>query len=247
MSAPFFTKLAGLQDKDPESVQVAVQKYFRLPYLPAFDPTRYLVLKLSAGQSYGEILNAAIRHHKGAARLLIDIGIEEKDLNEALTRLLDKEEKADLPMIKMLLDAKADPSSEDGSPLAYATYHGHSEVVKLLLQRGAVISDAAMENVFGDEHNEIDYEILEMLLEAKATPKGWMLRDAINKGDLKIAELLLQHGVEPEEALVEAQERAEEGGEETKYLDLLLKQGVSLTQEEIENPIIAERLAALGL
>ncbi|MCC6444967.1 MAG: sigma-70 family RNA polymerase sigma factor [Armatimonadetes bacterium] len=85
----------------------------------------------------------------------------------------------DLERVRLLLDANpasANESQPSGKrPLSAAAEHGHREIVRLLLERGANPN----------------------LPESRACPQGFALYAASQRGDLETAKLLLEYGADP--------------------------------------------------
>lgn len=80
--------------------------------------------------------------------------------------------KGNLSYVKLLVDAGADVNLYGWSPLIYAAYNGHAQIVDYLLKRGAQI-DAITENgssalFFAARFGHI--EVVELLLKNKADP-----------------------------------------------------------------------------
>ena len=80
--------------------------------------------------------------------------------------------KGNLSYVKLLVDAGADVNLYGWSPLIYAAYNGHAQIVDYLLRRGARI-DATTENgssalFFAARFGHI--EVVELLLKNKADP-----------------------------------------------------------------------------
>ena len=80
--------------------------------------------------------------------------------------------KGNLSYVKLLVDAGADVNLYGWSPLIYAAYNGHAQIVDCLLKRGARI-DATTENgssalFFAARFGHI--EVVELLLKNKADP-----------------------------------------------------------------------------
>jgi ankyrin repeat protein len=109
----------------------------------------------------------------------------------------------DVPRLRELLDAGADPSAfaPDGyTPLQLATFFGHREAGELLIDRGADLTAVSK--------NEMDTyplqaavagghtEIARLLLDAGAPPTARNLASARQSGNTELEQLLLERGAE---------------------------------------------------
>ena len=72
---------------------------------------------------------------------------------ELNSRLIAASEDGDTELVRGLLAAGADPATWGNMPLGSAVYHGHCEVVKLLLESGADVH--AMDDLVVDGHPEV--------------------------------------------------------------------------------------------
>ena len=118
----------------------------------------------------------------------------------------------DVRRVKSLINAQADLNQRDDdgfTALIYATVAGHSEIVKLLLEKGAYTYQAGKygRTSLHRAVNEGHLEIVKLLLEKGADPNqadkilGWTPLDrAVNEGHLEIVKLLLEKGADPNQA-----------------------------------------------
>jgi uncharacterized protein len=120
-----------------------------------------------------------------------------------------------LDRLRQLLDE--DPSlanawAEDGfQPLGLASFFGHLEAARLLVERGADVNSASrnemtvmpLHSAAATGDPEARYELAKLLLEHGADPnarqqdKFTPLMEADQVGDQRLRELLVEHGAEP--------------------------------------------------
>jgi len=108
----------------------------------------------------------------------------------------------DISAVREELQAGADVHARDDAALVIASYHGHCDIVKLLLDVGA---DVHASDQWGPEaalrHAAFFgwFEIAEELLQrgAEVEPRPEILTDAIERGKFDIVKLLLEFGVDP--------------------------------------------------
>lgn len=112
-------------------------------------------------------------------------------------------------IIRLLLQANADPNSPDGWALQIAAGQGHKEIVEELLQHGANVN---------------------ALTENPNFPQGSAMQAACESGRLEIVQLLLEHGANPNNGsgidsppIIAAARRGE-----AEILDVLVKAGADL-------------------
>jgi len=93
-------------------------------------------------------------------------------------------------------------------PLALAAFFGHPKTVKLLLDRGADVAQAARNPMkIQALHSAVtnSFESVKMLVDAGAPvnakqDKGWAaLHEAVNRGDVEMTRYLLAHGADPKQ------------------------------------------------
>jgi uncharacterized protein len=114
--------------------------------------------------------------------------------------------------VRDLLDA--DPSlanawGDDGfQPLGLASFFGHPDVARLLVEHGAEVNSASrnqmkvmpLHSAAAAQDPEVRYEIAKLLLDAGADPNARQqdeytpLMAADQHGDVRLRELLLEHG-----------------------------------------------------
>lgn len=109
---------------------------------------------------------------------------------------------------------EADPSvanawADDGfQPLGLASFFGHADVARLLVQHGAEVNSASrnqmkvmpLHSAAAAQDADVRYEIAQLLLEAGADPNARQqdeytpLMAADQHGDMRLRELLVAHG-----------------------------------------------------
>jgi uncharacterized protein len=116
--------------------------------------------------------------------------------------------------LRELLDADpalANAWAEDGfQPLGLASFFGHLEAARLLVESGAEINSASrnsfsvmpLHSAAASRDADVRYEISKLLLEAGADPNARQqdeftpLMEAEQVGDERLRQLLLEHGAE---------------------------------------------------
>jgi ankyrin repeat protein len=114
--------------------------------------------------------------------------------------------------LRELLDndpARANVFAEDGfQPLGLASFFGHVEAARLLVERGAEVNSASrnqmkvmpLHSAAAAQDPEVRYEISKVLLEAGADPNARQqdeftpLMAADQRGDARLRQLLVEHG-----------------------------------------------------
>ncbi len=156
-----------------------------------------------AGQGFSLVMLALYYQHPEVARIFIERGAP-LDLHEAAAA-------GALERVRELLDAEPgqvnQPAADGFSALGLACFFGHREVVRLLIDRGADVDQAAANALrVAPVHAAAarrDAVILAMLLAAGANPnavqqKGFTpLHTAASEGQRAMVELLLSHGADP--------------------------------------------------
>ncbi|KAF7971442.1 hypothetical protein HWV62_21216 [Athelia sp. TMB] len=126
-----------------------------------------------------------------------------------------------------------------GNALQAASYHGHSEVARILLEHGAQVNAlgkgrAALYTASLCGHPDVVQLLLEHGAAVNAVGQGeTALRAASRKGHIDIAQLLLQHGADVNESLQgrTALQAASRGGY-TDIVRLLLERGADVNAPE---------------
>ncbi len=120
-------------------------------------------------------------------------------------------QQGDCEVVKLLLDAKADPNQaceNSATPLYIAAQNGHFKVVKLLLEAKADPNQARNDGVtpLYIAAQQGDFEVVKLLLDAKADPNqaenGDMtpLYAAAQEGHFEVVKLLLDAKADPNQA-----------------------------------------------
>ena len=155
------------------------------------------------------ILFWAIRQKNGSetVKVLLDAGADPNKDTFLITAILERNTKA----AKLLLDAGVDPnqvSSGDRSALMWAAQRGNTEIVRLLLDKGAKVreNNAAMikaVTVSPRGHRKEVPEIVKMLIEHGADVntrfpyKNWtLLMFAVDNGFTESVKILLANGAD---------------------------------------------------
>lgn len=157
---------------------------------------------LDAGIEDAGAIGEAVRHFKTEnISLLLEAGLDVNACEGYAIRMAcersssgDNEED-DLAVVKMLLDAGADPNmcSSTGTPvLASAVECEYKRVVELLLSVGTKVDPKTMRKAI--VWNRI--ELMELLLKAGGTVDEASLRELASENNLEMLRLLLEHGVD---------------------------------------------------
>jgi len=88
--------------------------------------------------NYGfALVNAANGGHYDIVKLLLDNGVSVGGYHNDYFALTLSCEKGYLNIVKLLVEHGSDVNAEGGSPLKCASYNGHIDVIKYLLEKGA--------------------------------------------------------------------------------------------------------------
>jgi ankyrin repeat protein len=152
--------------------------------------------------------------------------------------------KGDVAAVKAFLDKGVDVNAKTqygATALAYACDKGHTELVKLLLERGA------NPNVRDTFYNATPMswaapkgyvEIVKLLVEKGATEKGDALNVGVEKGSVELVKLVLDKGDVAAGTLTKALTKAEEA-KQAEIVDLLKKAGAKpfekLSEEQLKS------------
>lgn len=177
--------------------------------------------------------------HRAMVELLIVKGaeVDARSLNQI--PLHKAAEQGFMAVAQVLLQNKADVNAKNsvgGTPLHQAVIRGHKAVAELLLENGANIN--AKDN---DGRTPLfaapNLEMAKFLVENKAdvntvANEGWMsLHSAVQTGQLKLVELLLQNGANLEAKLsarnFEGKTPLHLAGNQKEIVELLLKSGAN--------------------
>src|SRR6187431_3035482 len=119
----------------------------------------------------------------------------------------DAARKGDAAAVKKLLDEGVDVNTKfryDATALIYACDHGHLEVVKVLLERGA---DMGVKDTFygftplalatgpAQKKKPEHFEIAKLLIQKGAPGKEAALTGAVQSGDAELAKVIIASGV----------------------------------------------------
>ncbi|MFN7038915.1 MAG: ankyrin repeat domain-containing protein [Alphaproteobacteria bacterium] len=109
----------------------------------------------------------------------------------------------DAATVKLLLEQDADPNIDHNDPLTHAIYKINVEIVKLLLEYGANVSNKEYPTLYELAIREVNSSRKE--IEAGNNESVTKLRDA-----KEIMQLLIEYGAEPEYYIYDTQKEAEE-------------------------------------
>ena len=124
-------------------------------------------------------------------------------------QLLAATRKGDLAEVKRLLDGGADVNTRtryNSTPLFFACDRGHTEIVRLLIERGADVNvkdNFYNANALGWAMSKKHDDIVALLIE-KGADVADALAEGIREGDRKLVELILAKGKLSQEALDDA-------------------------------------------
>ena len=154
-----------------------------------------------------ELLQAVYRGDRARAEELLAANPELDVFEAAAVGKVDR--------LRGLLDedpALANAWAEDGfQPLGLASFFGHVEAARLLVERGAEVNSASrnemkvmpLHSAAATGDPEARYELAKLLLERGADPNARQqdeftpLMEADQLGDERLRALLVQHGAEP--------------------------------------------------
>lgn len=138
-------------------------------------------------------------------RLLLELGADPNARGRGgETPLLMAARGGDEELVQVLVDAGADvglPDEGGRSPLTWAVERGHEDIVSVLLRYGSDVADDILHLAALGGHLEIARTLLD-----KGVPEGLLDQDghtplyyAGKYGHRRVADLLLEHGADPEE------------------------------------------------
>lgn len=117
-------------------------------------------------------------------------------------RMMNAVREGDISVVQEELQAGVDVHARDDAALVIASYHGHCDIVKLLLDMGADVHasdqwgpEAALRHAAFFGWFGIAEELLQRGADVELRPE--ILTDAIERGKLDIVKLLLEFGVDP--------------------------------------------------
>jgi len=157
-------------------------------------------------QGHSPVLIAQYRHQPAVLAVLLAAG-PELDLFDACSAGANERVAALLDRDPVLVNAYSD----DGFyPLGLAAFFAHPDTVRLLLARGANVTQAARNPMRVQALHAAaasrSTEIVRLLVEAGAPvnatqQEGWApLHEAVNSGNLEMARYLVAHGADPRQA-----------------------------------------------
>lgn len=171
-------------------------------------------------------------------------------------QLQEAARKGDAAAVKRLIDAGVDVNTRfryGTTALFYACDHGHLDVVKVLLDKGAdlTIKDSfygftpLMLAVSPAQKRRPEHTEIAKLLIAKGAPgKEFALSGAIDAGDASLAKFILDNGGLPASKLSEALEAAK-AADKAEIVAMLEAAGVKLPEEFKIDPAQLQRFAGL--
>ena len=168
--------------------------------------------------------------------------------DDAGDELLTAARKGDLAQVKALLDKGVDVNSKSSygqTPLFFACDRGHTEIVRLLLERGAnpnvkdTFYNATALTWAADKKR---LEIVQMLLAKGAEGVDMVLSSAVQAGDKAIAQAALDTGKVKQNTLDYALSMATKAKKE-EFFEMLKKAGAKPPSTAVVN-VPAETLAA---
>ncbi|KAK6332628.1 hypothetical protein TWF730_004288 [Orbilia blumenaviensis] len=137
-------------------------------------------------------------------------------------------------IFELLLAKGTDPSArmhegDRRTPIGIALLHGHSQLVKLLLDRGADFSEVS-EALFGEVVRFGYYEMVELLVDngTSTTAINRGLGIAASEGHLTLIEFLLSRGADANHGFKEAIDRVSMGKNDIGILDQFFKSGIDI-------------------
>jgi len=161
--------------------------------------------------------------------------------------------KGDAATVKKLLDEGVDVNTKfryNATALFYACDHGHLEVVKVLLERGA---DMGLKDTFygftplalatgpAQKKKPEHAEIAKLLIQKGAPGKEDALRTAVRTGDAELAKVLLDSGM-PAASLTDALEGAK-AASKTEMVTLLEQAGAKPYEDFKIDPAMLAKFA----
>ena len=153
--------------------------------------------------------------------------------NRALSFSVDEN---NLEITQLLINLGADASLN--YPLSRTFYHGNLNMIKLLLDNGASISNSSL-RIYSSRENTL--EIIKYVLSLRTDPTitkndNWMIYAAINNGNLELLKLLLNFGADFYTKDERYMEDATHWGQ-LEIMKFFIQLGI-YTQEELNNCLV---------
>lgn len=178
---------------------LCMRKY-DLPDLPK--KREMIKILLDAGSEVGGALGYAAKCCSTEnLKLLIEAGVDVNDRDGCALRAASnvlRDESEALAMVELLLEAGADPNLKAAYKPFYAlgsaARYGYVEVVKLLLNSGAVADRDSLSHAFTSYWAPL--ELPALLLESGAPMDSDMVSDVVRTGSMDKLQLMISHGAD---------------------------------------------------